>query len=341
MPLRAAVIDLGSLAVRLHVAEAPGARPAVSSQEGEPPGPFRSLHEERRISRLAENLKPGGDLSPQGRDRVLRILRDFQAAIERFGVEGRLTKIVATEALRKARNGSDFAKRIERELGLPTLLLSPEEEARWTARGALLTGTALPRPILIADPGGGSVEVIWVEAAEADGGELPLRYGSEPLGVLDLLGRFPLEAPADPGVLAKLESEVEGAVEGLLGRVTPPGERAASLRVTGGTALNLAAINRKTPPQRLRAFFETTIGREELEAIYRRLAASDMEARKNEPCLERGREDVIVHGLAILRGLIRVSGVGSLSVTHSGLREGILDALLAGEETPNGIPRIR
>ena len=51
---RAAVIDLGSLAVRLHIAE-----PHRESAPGDPDAPFRSLHEARRISRLAEGLAPG------------------------------------------------------------------------------------------------------------------------------------------------------------------------------------------------------------------------------------------------------------------------------------------
>ena len=93
---------------------------------------------------------------------------------------------------------------------------------------------------------------------------------------------------------------------------------------------NLAAIRRRVVPERVRAFFQTSVSREALEAIYRRLAASGLEARSKEACLERGREDVIVPGLAILRCLARLSGVESLTVTHLGLREGILDALFRG-----------
>ncbi|MFQ5913040.1 MAG: hypothetical protein ACE5JS_07645 [Nitrospinota bacterium] len=332
MPLCAAAIDLGSLAVRLHIAQAPGKGRAKSTGAGFR-APFRSLHEERRISRLAENLEPGEDLSPEGQGRVLAILREFRAVIERFGVEPGLTRVVATEALRKARNGSDFARRIRTETGLSALILSPEEEARWTARGALLCGAAHRWPLLVGDPGGGSLEVVWIE-----GEGLELRHGSEPLGVLDLLRRFPLGAPAAPGALAELESAAQATIERLLRRVRPPGkstgEGVGSLLVTGGTALNLGAISRKTAPHHVRAFFHSDVSRHELEKIYRRIASLDLEGRREERCLERGREDVIVPGLAVLRGLVLASGVGSLTVTHLGLREGILDALLRGKETP-------
>jgi exopolyphosphatase/guanosine-5'-triphosphate,3'-diphosphate pyrophosphatase len=330
---RAAVIDLGSLAVRLHIAER-AARTAEQPAENVTCAPFLSLYEDRRISRLAEGLAPGGDLSPDGQGRVLEILGDFRKVLARYEVDPRLTRIVATEALRKARKSAAFTMRIKRETGLSTSVLSPEEEARWTAKGVLLTSGRLPRPILIADPGGGSTEVIWV-----GGDGLPAGYGSEPLGVLELMRRFSLSAPGEPALLAEIESEVKRRIDRLLSRMQPlegrsdrilSENRVKSLVVTGGTALNLAAISRKTPPDRFQAFYQTEIAAKDLQGIYRRLAASDLETRKAEPYLEPGREDVIVPGLAVLCGMVGQVGVNSLTITHLGLREGILDELLHG-----------
>ena len=334
MSRRAAVIDLGSLAVRLHIAE-PRPETARAPRDAEappadPPVPFRSLHEARRISRLAENLAPGQDLAPDGQDRTLQILGEFRSAIERFGVAPEWTRIVATEAMRGARNGPAFARRIQVETGLPTRILSTGEEARWTAKGALLTARVPDGPTLIADPGGGSLELIWVGKPRRHGEEPPLRHAGERLGVLDLLRRFPLGAPADPETLRKLEAEVERVLRRLFGAIQLSKEGVASVLITGGTALNLAAIRRQVAPEQAPAFFQTSVSREALEAIYRRLADSDLEARSKEKFLERGREDVIVPGLAILRSLIRALGVETLNVTHMGLREGILDALLRG-----------
>ena len=334
---RAAVIDLGSLAIRLHIAEP---RPETARGEGEgdaesptggPPVPFRSLHEARRISRLAENLAPGQDLAPDGQERTLQILEEFRSAIERFDVAPEWTRIVATEAMRGARNGPAFARRIQVETGLPTRILSTEEEARWTAKGTLLTVRDPNGPTLIADPGGGSLELIWVGKPRKNAGEPPLRHAGERLGVLDLLRRFPLGAPADPETLRKLEAEVERVLNRMFDAIRPFKGGVASVLITGGTALNLAAIRRQMAPERAPAFFQTSVSREDLETIYRRLAGADPEARSKEAFLERGREDVIVPGFAILRSLIRMTGLETLTVTHMGLREGILDVLLRGQ----------
>ena len=337
---RAAVIDLGSLAVHLHIASprpetarGEGVREGEGDAEappGSPPVPFLSLHQARRISRLAENLAPGQDLPPDGQDRALQILGEFRSAIERFGVAPERTRIVATEAMRGARNGPAFARRIQVETGLPTRILSTGEEARWTAKGALLTARDPDGPTLIADPGGGSLELIRVGKPEGNAEEPPLRHAGERLGVLDLLRRFPLGAPADPETLRKLEAEVEQVLKKMFDAIGPFKEGVASVLITGGTALNLAAIRRQMAPERAPAFFQTSVSREDLETIYRRLAGADLEARSKEAFLERGREDVIVPGLSILMSLIRAIGLETLTVTHMGLREGILDALLRG-----------
>ncbi|MFQ5693793.1 MAG: hypothetical protein ACE5IM_12205 [Nitrospinota bacterium] len=324
MPRRAAVVDLGSLAVRLHIAEAQEPVQAGAC------GPFRTLHEERRIARLAQGLARGKNLSPGAQERAMEVLRGFQRAIGRFGVEREMTRVVATEALRKARDGPAFARRVEGETGIPTRILSPEEEARWTAHGALLSAPGLSRPLLIADPGGGSLEVIWVEAEGAEQQGPPPRWSSQPLGTLEVLRRASPGSPAGPEALARLEAELDREVGGVVRRLAPSGRGEKALWVTGGTALNMAAMLRRMSLERIRGLPPMAFSRKEVESLYRRLASCDWRTRRREPYLERGREDVIVPGLAVIRALLAASGAGFLTVTAFGLREGILSALLSG-----------
>ncbi len=321
-PTRAAVIDLGSMAVRLHIAE---------GFEKESSAPFRSLHVDRRISRLAENLGPGEELSPAAMEKTLDLLHEFQSDIRRFQVAPPWVRIVCTEALRKAVNGTAFAGRIEAETGFHTVILSADEEARWTALGVLLAAPPSPGPVLIVDPGGGSTEFIWVRDAGSMDDRVELRCASEPMGVLELTHRFALGAPADPEALLQLETHIQTRLTAVLGRVLNTRSQVSSLLVTGGTALNLAAIHRQVMPKKeAHALFQTTVSREALEILYRRLASSSIDERAGETFLEPGREDVIVPGLAILRALLAALGASSVTLTHSSLREGILGDLLKG-----------
>ena len=316
---------MGSMAVRLHIAEGFG-------KEGSaPPAPFRSLHVDRRISRLAENLGPGEELSPAAMEKTLDLLHEFQSDIRRFEVALPWVRIVCTETLRKAVNGTAFAGRIEAETGFHTVILSADEEARWTALGVLLTVPPSAGPVLIVDPGGGSTEFIWVRDAGSADDCVDLRCASEPMGVLELTHRFALGAPADSEALLQLESHIQSRLAAVLGRVLNTRSQVSSLLVTGGTALNLAAIHRRVMPNEVHAFFQTTVSEEALESIYRRLASSSIDERAGEAFLEPGREDVIVPGLAILGALLAaLGGVSSITLTHSGLREGILSTLLKG-----------
>ena len=97
---RAAVIDLGSIAVRLHVAEGLGGECPGPINDENPAISFRTLHVERRILRLAESLTPGEALNSQLMEKTLNFLLKFQSTIHNFQVDTSWVRIVCTEALR-------------------------------------------------------------------------------------------------------------------------------------------------------------------------------------------------------------------------------------------------
>lgn len=325
---RAAVIDLGSMAVRLHVAESLGGGFFGPGNGENSTIAFRTLHTERRILRLAEHLTVGEGLSSKLMEKTLNCLLEFQSTIKNFQVDSSWVRIVCTEALRRAVNGTAFAKKIERETGFSTAILLSEEEARWTAYGVLLATPTLSDPTLIVDLGGGSTEFIWVRDPRPPIDRLKLRYSSEPIGALSLLQRFQLGAPADPTVLSQMETHIQNNLKTALLRVLRDSSQVSSLLATGGTALNLAAIHCNAIPVETHTFFQTTVPRKDLEKIYQRLAFASLEERAGGDFLEQGREDVIVPGLAILKILLLTLGVESITLTHLGLREGILNDLL-------------
>jgi exopolyphosphatase / guanosine-5'-triphosphate,3'-diphosphate pyrophosphatase len=67
-------------------------------------------------------------------------------------------------------------------------------------------------------------------------------------------------------------------------------------------------------------------------------------ARAQLPGLERGRADIIVHGIAIVLATFRRAGADSLVVSDFGLREGLLvdmlDARREASSKSSGDPRI-
>src|SRR3989339_1201026 len=87
---RFAALDLGSLTVRLAVAEPiPG-------------GQFRVLLHRREITGLGRGLAAAGELAPEDMARTLKALQTFKEVMTAQGVK--VCRAVGTQALRQARN---------------------------------------------------------------------------------------------------------------------------------------------------------------------------------------------------------------------------------------------
>ena len=221
--------------------------------------------------------------------------------------------MAGTSAVRTATNRSTLSERISRELGFPLRVLSPEEEARLSARGALMALCPPPDSALTADVGGGSTELSLTK-----GGEL-LWWRSGPIGSLNLLRRFPLGAPAKDG--APLEDYVTEAFRDSLEGCHLPLDPPATLIATGGTAANLGAMVHEISLQDPDAINGLPISEEALEATYQRVARASREERSRMRFLEQGRWDTILPGLAIFRALKTLCGAPSILVSHWGLRK--------------------
>ena len=122
-PRRFAALDLGSLTVRLAVAEPT------------PGGQFRVLLHRREITGLGRGLAATGDLAPEGMARTLNALQTFKEVMTAQGVE--VCRAVGTQALRQARNRQVFLDQVQETLGLKVEVLAPEAEARLSLAGVL------------------------------------------------------------------------------------------------------------------------------------------------------------------------------------------------------------
>src|SRR5213080_2293863 len=113
--------------------------------------PRDSDHAPRRGCRRAAPPPPSPDRT--GSQRPLRLPR----TAESLGAER--TLLVATSAVRDAENGEAFLGEIEWSYGFATRLLSGDEEAQLTFRGAAV-GRDLAEETLLVDIGGGSTEFV-------------------------------------------------------------------------------------------------------------------------------------------------------------------------------------
>ncbi len=143
-----AALDLGTNNCRLPVA-----RPDGTS--------FNVVDALSRAVRLGEGVENSNLLSEEAQARALKALRICAGKIRHHRVRDH--RIVATEACRRALNGRDFVRRVNRETGLSLDIITPEEEARLAVAGCAPLIDPEAEQLLVFDIGGGSTELIWID----------------------------------------------------------------------------------------------------------------------------------------------------------------------------------
>ncbi|MGB8872615.1 MAG: Ppx/GppA phosphatase family protein [Desulfobaccales bacterium] len=305
--IRFAAIDLGSLTVRLAVAESRG------------PGQFQLLLHLREITRLGRGLAQTGELAPEGMAQTFQALAGFKQALADHGVENCL--VAATHAVRAAKNGPIFVKRLREELGLEVRVLAPEEEARLSLQGVLsaLAPPYLQTPVLVADVGGGSSEF-----ALAQPGREP-QFASLPLGVLTLSQAHLLGDPPDPEKVAALKRLLAQDLARFRD-LSFPSPRLVGARLVGtaGAVNTLAAMYLKLTrydPNRVSNLLLTRTLVAELSELICRLPEAK---RARLPGMEPAKAGVMVAGALLILTILEVFGQDSLVVANAGLLDGIM-----------------
>ena len=294
---RVAAVDLGTNSTRLLVADVEDGR-------------VEELDRETVITRLGEGVDRRRRLLPEPIARVRNTLVDFRRRAEELGAER--TLLVATSAVRDAENGEAFLGEIEWSYGFDTELLSGDEEAAMTLRGASV-GRELAPGTLLLDVGGGSTELT-----------LPDFRVSLDVGSVRLTERFLASDPPTHDELAACRAAVRSTLE----------EHASGLEVreaigVAGTITTLAALELGGYDRERVHGYRLT--REAAERQLERLAALPLAERRELPGLEPTRAPVIVAGAAIVAEALRFFDLDELEVSEHDLLTG---AALAAAELP-------
>ena len=311
--MRLSTIDVGSNTVRLLVADVlDGAT-------------WRVVDQDQTITRLGEGLARSGALGEAPMARTLAVVHGYVERGVRLGA--RDIRIVATSAVREASNGRAFAAAVEQATGRRVDVVSGEAEARLTLRGVRHGLGALAGPVLVFDIGGGSTEYVLAED------DVIRSMASLRLGVVPLAERFPFPGPVAEPRYRELYDEVRARLEHELPEPIRTA-RVAHLVGTAGTVTTLAALDlglHRYDPERVQGH---RLDRPIIARLAARLGAHTVAERAALPCLEPGRADLIIPGIAIVMATLDQIGVETLRVSEFGLREGVLVDAIEGRRAP-------
>jgi len=307
-------IDLGTNNCRLLIA-----RPTD--------GGFTVIDAFSRIVRLGEGLSHTGELSADAMDRAVGALGVCAEKLRRRNVS--LSRSVATEACRRAKNGEEFANRVRTETGILLDIIEPAEEARLAVLGCHKLLEPGDGPALIFDIGRGSTELVLVDQER---GTPQIRaWWSAPWGVVSLTeseGKEALEGPDRIKAYKRMRERARRAFANFA-TMLPEGREGIRLLGTSGTVTTLASVHLALPSYDRRAVDGLHVPIEAMQKISGTIAGMDYDERSSLPCIGNERADLVVAGCAILEAIIEIWPAKNLGIADRGIREGILRSLMA------------
>ncbi|MBO0735918.1 MAG: Ppx/GppA family phosphatase [Alphaproteobacteria bacterium] len=301
---RIGVIDLGSNSLRLVVFERLGA--AVFP-----------LFNEKVMCGLGRGIASTGRLNPEGTALALVNLRRFVAFARALGVDH--LAVLATAAMREASDGEAFAAEVERQCRVQVKIIDGAEEARLSAIGVI---AGIPEADgVVADLGGGSVELVRVRPGSFFAGHTLGQGVSLPLGPLRL---------AELGDSTKALTEtVEQALH------SAPVLRAANgkdLYLVGGAARAIARLHMEHTKYPLHVVHQYTMMRRQAESFFDIVGRQSRKSLERITTVSRKRLEVVPLAAFILRRLLAVASPQRVVFSALGLREGYAYGLIPAKD---------
>jgi exopolyphosphatase/guanosine-5'-triphosphate,3'-diphosphate pyrophosphatase len=261
----------------------------------------------REPIRLAAGLDADGNLTLTAQQSALNCLKNFRTVLAAYKLDA--VRVVATSAMRVARNSGAFLPEAELAIGHPIEIISGEEEGRLIYMGV---ANAVGQPgerRLVIDIGGGSTELILGRGQEIDKVE-SFSVGTVKQSLSFFIGGR-VDAPSFEAAILSARSHFEDAA--------PPYHPQYWKQCYGssGTARTIADIIVKNGLGR-------EVNAQSLELLKQRFIEFGHVSKIDMPGLKPDRAGTIIGGLAILIGLVHELDIPVVQPIEAGLRMGVM-----------------
>lgn len=327
-----AAIDIGSNSCRLKIAR------VVAHQ-------LKTLHEDREVTRLGTSVFDSGLVSPDAMAATLRALKRFQRAVQLHGADR--IRVVATSAMRDARNAPAFQAWVKAETGWNIEIISGLEEGRLIHRGLMSSEPGAGGRVLLVDLGGGSCEITLSEHRRIK------ETVSLPLGAVRLTEEFLSADPPPSDGLAQMRRLIARELRRAQRKIQA--QNVPLVIATSGTAAALAeacctvgkaqksasrsggksAKKTRRPAKGVRALAEGMSGlapAANVRKLAARVAKMTLPQREAVPGIGVRRAEIIVAGAQVFAELMETFDLPGFRYSPLGLRDGILNQMLAEQD---------
>ncbi len=301
--MRLAAIDIGTNSVHMIVVRV---RPDFS---------FEVIDREKEMVRLGAGGLDGRKLTREAQVAALQALSKFERLARSHEVDEILA--VATSATREAENGGAFLTAIAEQTGIRARIITGTEEARLIHLAAVY-GVDTPKPAVVIDIGGGSVEITLGSGRDVHFAR------SFKLGVIRLTERFVKSDPLEKRDERKMVRFIGEQVERYIGHVVREGfDRVIG---TSGTILSLGTVATAVDqggsvPDEVR---NLRVSSKSLHRLRKMATSQTLDERLTLPGLDPRRGDLMVAGSVLLDTLLKALGATEITLCDLALREGLV-----------------
>lgn len=297
-----AAIDIGTNTVLLLVAKVKD-------------GNIDPVHEEHRVPRLGKGVDADKNINEHATQRVISVLKEYKQLISDDFPAIEAVTVTATSAVRDAGNREQFMGEVQNETGCNIRLLTGNEEAEWTAAGALSVLEGILGNVQIIDIGGGSTEIAITSDLDL------IDAHSFDMGSVRFTERFLKSDPPNEEQIKACRKEVRN----LLNEHPFEAEKDSVMVGVAGTVTTLAGMSmglKDYNPEEINGYVLTL---EQIQSFIKQFAAtaSDKMLEKYPVYLE-GRADIFMAGMLILEGSMKQLGMKELIVSTGGIRHGAI-----------------
>ncbi len=298
---RLAAIDIGTNSIRCIVVEA------------DRQGNFRILDDEKAQARLGEGLSETGNICDAAIGRAIGALTRMKRICAGLGAE--IAAVVATSAVRKARNQGSFLTQVKSATGLSIDVISGVQEAELAALSVHHNFAMDQQRFAMADIGGGSVEIV---VAVGDHTENLI---SLDLGAVFLTETYLTHDPVGSNELDKVRKLVR---KELKAHGIGKGLAVSCLIGSGGTMTNIAGMIMAMRGEQYESVHRYEVLHSEVIHILAMIARKTQKERLLIPGLNPERADIILAGMVVVDELMRRLRTNLLRINGQGIREGLI-----------------
>lgn len=296
---RVAAIDCGTNSIRLLIADITG-------------GNFREIYRTMEIVRLGQGVDKNKAFHPDALDRTLKATALFAEEIARRGVER--MRFCATSATRDASNRELFIDGVKALLGVAPEVISGEEEAALSFKGATKELRGVGAPYLVIDIGGGSTEFVF-------GSERVDFAKSQNIGCVRMSERHFSSIPPQAEEIAGAKADIDEAIKGAAEIV--PITEAKTLIAVAGTATTVAAAALGLSIYDRHSIHLSRISAEKTHQVSEMFLSLNRDEIAALGYMHPGRVDVIGAGSLVLSRIMALTGAKEFVASESDILDGM------------------